>query len=376
MGLFIIVSSAVSLDDDFVQEVPTSAHKKSKPPSSCDEASVLPSNQESQVEHEATTESHPLSEEHSQRPNWNTVSIATGEISVSTTKKQKGRTNNDKSASVETIFTAFAPDPEDGDNEDSRKPSLNTLASLLGLPKTTVHRKLKIATAKREGLLAEGEHKRVWSQLANPGKGHTKNTPAIITTAVCEWIRNHPNVIVSPIAKDAIFVERGGRRQRVHKLMREISIRELHKLMTLRESEAGGLHCTLDANGNILVSDTSLRRIIINIYPNFLWGALCHYRRRMVAALKKVAENVTSTAEEKEEARRYKEDHVDKAPEKAASELDSIMCPGIESCGGRRKLRCVLRRCDACPTYKIDPAENRRDAEAPPIRFRVKRSYK
>ena len=308
---------------------------------------------------------------------------------ASTTANAKGRTNNDRSAFVETIFTALAPDEDD--ENDNRKPSVRKLANLIGIPRSTTYRKLEVGTKKRQGLLAaaQGGVQRVWSQLANIGKGHSKITPEI-TESVCEWVKSHPNVIISPIANDAIFVGKGEERRRVPKLVREISVRELHNMMILPESE-GGLGCVLDASGNVIVSDTSLRRIIKKHIPQLrpstnrhmqmcgceicismrsIWEALTRWRTRKVSKLKKKAEEAASTAEEKKTYNLYKA-HIDKLPEKASGDLDSIMCKGVETSGGHRKMICTLRRCAKCPKYKTNPIEAENGDEAETIKCNI-----
>ena len=79
---------------------------------------------------------------------------------------------------------------------------------------------------------------------------------------IVKWFKDHPNVIQSPIVNDSILVN-GERKQ---KLLRELSIREMHNEMLL-PVDSGGVGCVRDVDGNVLVSDTSLCIIIKRRIP-------------------------------------------------------------------------------------------------------------
>jgi hypothetical protein len=69
--------------------------------------------------------------------------------------------------------------------------------------------------------------------------------------SVKEWVMNHQFVRVSPIQSDTLQI---GDRQEP-KLLREISIREMHNDL-LRTEEDCGLKCARDENRQPTISDT------------------------------------------------------------------------------------------------------------------------
>jgi hypothetical protein len=70
---------------------------------------------------------------------------------------------------------------------------------------------------------------------------------------------NHPNVVESPIANKTILVHNlgTGQKERVNKLLLQISIWELHNDMLLPPDQ-GGFKEAWDENGNARISDTAL----------------------------------------------------------------------------------------------------------------------
>jgi hypothetical protein len=102
-------------------------------------------------------------------------------------------------------------------------------------------------TGKEEGAL--------WASVKRC-KGFSKISPEV-RDKLLDWIANHKNVIVSPIAKDTLLVlnSETGEKERVGKPPLEGSFGKLHNLLIERE-EDGGLTWARDANGNIVIYDT------------------------------------------------------------------------------------------------------------------------
>mgnify|MGYP000040289675 CR=1 FL=1 len=125
---------------------------------------------------------------------------------------------------------------------------------------------MKVATAKQNSLVANLESVK-WSRQSKKRKGFSKITTEK-RAAVCDWVKNHPNVIHSPIANDTILVKLEGHdeKQRVGKLLLEISVRELHCLMVAK-AEVGGLAVARDDSERIIISDSMLRKIIKKDMP-------------------------------------------------------------------------------------------------------------
>ena len=75
-------------------------------------------------------------------------------------------------------------------------------------------------------------------------------------------MRNHQFVRVSPIQADTLQIN--GRK--TPKLLREVSMRELHNDM-VESVEDGGLECALDSDGKSRIGDSSLRKILKKEIP-------------------------------------------------------------------------------------------------------------
>ena len=305
-----------------------------------------------------------------------------------TTSRPNGRPNDDKSAFVENIVMALVQ-PK-GEPKNASAPSDRNLAHLIGLTATTGRRRVLIARQKRlEMLSANGDLRREqWTSLRTKKKKECSKITPDLKERLVQWMIAHPNVIQSPIVKDTILVD-GVPTQ---KLLREISIRELHNMLVMPEID-GGLKGATEANGKVVVSDTSFTRIIKKYLPQLRRATERHkqmcgceicitvrlhkryltaWQKRMVRKLEAKAEEVTSTAKEREDSANYK-DYVFNCPEKASDDVKTIMCPEIKigTCYSYPHMRCTLRRCETCPLYKQHENEqiDGADENIPPIAF-------
>jgi hypothetical protein len=88
-----------------------------------------------------------------------------------------------------------------------------------------------------------------------------------VTTEIKEaldiWICDHSSVQPSPITRDTLLVENPstGLKERRGKLLLEIPVCELHNDM-LQPLNKGGFAGIRDADGNIIISDTTLRKLL------------------------------------------------------------------------------------------------------------------
>jgi hypothetical protein len=148
------------------------------------------------------------------------------QISMSTAKG-RGRTNDDKAAFVEAVLTAVAPDLL---SEHNDAPSLRSQSKALGISLATGHSKLLAASKKRKALKLSSASTS-WSKVTRRRKGKTNITPSV-REIVCKWVRNHENVIHSPLKDNTLLVKRSlgssTTKQCVGKLLLGIPIRELH----------------------------------------------------------------------------------------------------------------------------------------------------
>jgi hypothetical protein len=299
------------------------------------------------------------------------------------TGHKKGRTNDDKASFVEAIITAFAESPEDPDPlKKTNKPTEKERIEKLDIPYSTGRRLFKKARAKRLQLKSNTA-KVKWS-VRKKRKGFSKIT-ATVQANLRQWILDHPHVINSPIAKDTLLVRNSeGIKERVSKLLLEIPIRELHNDLILPPRE-GGLADARDASGNVIISDTSLRRLLpkqlrvaseshkqlcgceICLTARSHQLSLNAWRQRYVKKLKDNADIIEDDSLKRSALLRcqyYKDTVLPNGQNwhsNAKEALKEVQCPALPHTG-HPKWACVLGRCQECPKYCI-PLEERKYSE-------------
>jgi len=141
----------------------------------------------------------------------------------------------------------------------------------LGIAKSTFHKKMRQAKARRYNL-KHGATETLWSRMSR--RKSFRKVDHKTTLALHEWVANHPNVVRSPIAKDTIKVKKLDDEGKVvldadkkpvlenkTKLLLQISFRELYADLMKPENQ-GGFNYAYDKNGQPRVSDTSLRYLV------------------------------------------------------------------------------------------------------------------
>jgi hypothetical protein len=297
------------------------------------------------------------------------------------TSHKKGRTNDDKASFVECIITAFAESPENPLLK-TKKPTLKDQIASLDIPYSTGKRLFKKAREKRQ-LLKMKTVKVNWS-VKKKRKGFTKIT-ATIQADLRQWILDHPHVINSPIAKDTLLVRnKEGIKERVSKLLLEIPVRELHNDLILPPKD-GGLAVARDVSGNVIISDTSLRRLLptelrvaTESHKQLCGCEICltarshqlslnAWRQRYVKKLKENADNIEDVSIKRSARIRVQNYRETVLPNglnwhsKPKDALKEVQCPALPDTG-HPKWGCVLGRCQECPTYCI-PLEERKYSE-------------
>jgi hypothetical protein len=169
-------------------------------------------------------------------------------------------------------------DADGATNLDEKAPPLGATLDLLGLTRKSGAARLELAIQKRRELLvSKGASRNAkWSViLRRKWKGRRKMSP-VVKQAVVNWIQSHENVATSPICNETILAKEPGsnEKRRVPKLLLEVPVRELHNLL-VAPLDQGGLSQSRDADGKIIVSDTTLRRIMKKDLPH-----LCHMSLR------------------------------------------------------------------------------------------------
>jgi hypothetical protein len=121
---------------------------------------------------------------------------------------------------------------------------------------------LLTAAAARRLKLSEHEEGTSWSSV-EARKGHSRITKEVKLT-LHGWVLDvdHPRVVNSPTANDTLLVlnEESGKKERVGKLLIEISVRELHNDLISPASDGGLAAARVD--GKVIISDTALRYLL------------------------------------------------------------------------------------------------------------------
>lgn len=303
---------------------------------------------------------------------------------AATTQKIRSRKSGDQQAFIDTILTAVSPDEEHG------ALPLRESSKVLGLAVTTLHRQFKKTKSKRKAIKSGAADDR-WI-FKTKRKGHTKITSQL-RNAIVTWVTQNENVIHSPIARDTLLVKLPGAnsKRRVGKLLLEIPVRELHNQLVSPQSE-GGLPSARDAEGEILVSDSTLRNIMKSDIPHLRrsserYKQMCgcfvcinvtamhktflSWRRRQERILKADTNNpqrhISYCASVKNA------DGTMKHP-RPRDAIKDIMCPEHEELGFPH-WKCVLRRCKNCPSLDLHEVETDASANAALIRFQVYQSF-
>ena len=201
-------------------------------------------------------------------------------------------------------------------------------------------------------------------------------------------------VIESPISNDALLKLNPvtGKKERVPKLLLQIPVRELHNDL-LKPVEEGGLAEARDDDGRALISDTALRSMMPEqlrraterhkrmcgcetcITVRSLQQTLNAWRKRHINKLKTQLHSILDPQLRLLAIGRLEEyqTHVLRFGNKSWHERPSdavkeIQCPAIDGLG-LPKWKCVLRRCDICPTYDVPLEEKSALDDSPRIVF-------
>jgi len=303
------------------------------------------------------------------------------------TKTKEGRPNHDKASFVESIMTSISESP----NTTQKPSSMRAQSSVLGLPWSTGRRLLKNAKAKR-GLLSSMESGVEWSRRRK--RKRWQKISQDVRDKVYAWIVDHEMVVESPIANDALLKLNlvTGEKERVPKLLLQIPVRELHNDL-LKPVEEGGLLEARDNNGRALISDTALRSMMpeqlrraterhkqmcgceICITVRSLQQTLNAWRKRHINNLKNELHSILDPQCKQLAKTRLEEyqNHVLRPGNKSWHERPSdavkeIQCPAIDGIG-LPKWKCVLRRCDQCPAYRVPAEEKSALNDSPRIFF-------
>ena len=212
-----------------------------------------------------------------------------------------------------------------------------------------------------------------------------------------EWILNHPHIIPSPIAKDAILIpdpNNPKQKIRTNKLLLQIPIRELHNDL-LNRNPMIGLPEARDKNDKTLISDTGLRglmpsnvRKMTNQHKqmcgckqctlmDFYHSACLQFQSRLLTKMnQKVdqlqegsAQHSIANAQRVLYCREVRDSEGNTRFPKPRDAAMHVSCKAPDSGNDDKMLanlthfHCANIACTRCPDYKIPDAESRLDAD-------------
>ena len=253
------------------------------------------------------------------------------------------------------------------------------LYSNTSIPDRTVRRLVKKAEFQRL-TLTKREKGTTWSIITHRKGYNTKQSS--LNASLFEWVLNHPHVIASPIYKDTVIVNvpNGNgefTKERVGKLLLEISVRELHDDM-MKDPPIGFSDAYCKSTNKLLISERYLRNMLppqlkpISEYQKQMCGCECCTVMRMhhESLLKfrkreceQYSQNSTTRTRSKSLERISFNDYlseimVDNRPvfPKARDVLKSMTCEiARDQCLPRWK--CVMGRCTLCPFPSLPQME-------------------
>jgi hypothetical protein len=305
---------------------------------------------------------------------------------LQTASNERGRTNLDQALLTDTMLSALVAD-DDGE-KTKKTPTMKETMDLLGLKYSNAGKnKIKRAIQTRKKIKAAKSSTRnaKWILLIKrQWKGSRKVTKEV-RAKVIEWIKNHDHVVNSPIYNETILVTdpETSEKCRVSKLLIEIPIRELHCNL-VEACEKGGLLESRDDKGRIIVSDTTLRKIIKEDLPQLRRMSSRHklmcgceicvgvgtIQRSLNAFRRRECKKISAAAEVTVENQYYLDRVLPGGNdwhEKPRQALQEMQCPDLHC--GFPHWNCVVRDCSECPKYKVPKNETGEDENAPIIRF-------
>ena len=145
----------------------------------------------------------------------------------------RGRINDDLQSYRINAVGMLMDSPINNDDElKFNKEVFRVISNNSSIPRTSARRLMQKATNQRKKL-SNMEKCNTWSIITHRKSYNTKQN--LLNASLFEWILNHPHVVASPIFKDTVIVrvqnsDGSLRKERVGKLLLEISVRALIKI--------------------------------------------------------------------------------------------------------------------------------------------------
>ena len=199
------------------------------------------------------------------RFNEHIVNQVLKQINRSSTKSSsKGRVNDDKQSFKINMTAAMMRSPNTNvNNVLTDKKYVNMLCSKTSMSRSSA-RRLVMKASTRRCILTNSEKHTTWSIISHRSRYNTQQNS--INLKILEWILNHPHVISSPIPRDTVLVkvpQSNGQiiKERVGKLLLEISVRELHHDL-MKPPPVGLAEVYCQSTNQCIISERHLRNIL------------------------------------------------------------------------------------------------------------------
>ena len=291
----------------------------------------------------------------------------------------RGRVTDDKQSYKINITAAMMRSPNSNTSLPFEKEKyINMLYSRTSLSRSSARRLVMKAHHQREKLTTE-EMDITWSIISHRNKYNTKQK--FISSLLLEWIINHPHVVSSPFMNDTVLVKvhlPNGEttKERVGKLLIEISIRELH-LDMMKPPPIGLSEVYCKDTQNLIVSERHLRSILppqlrpITFSQKQLCGCECCTVMKMLhTSLVKSRKAAINTQSNQTRFTRRIQHLIDPMlmysntlnlndnylSYDIREQFLSMTCPRTSD-SALLKWKCVMNRCMSCPDIKLPPEE-------------------
>ena len=304
----------------------------------------------------------------------------------------RGRVNDDLQSYRTNAIALLMPSPNSISEKSLKDADIfRLLCNNTSIPKRTARRLLY--NAKKHRLkLTKNEKDTTWSLLKYRNKYNTQQS--ILNSSLFEWIINHPHVVSSPILKDTIIVKVPNPRgelvkERVGKLLLEISVRELH-LDLISDPPTGfpGAYCK-DTN-KLKISESHLRNVLppqlramtcaqkqmcgceCCTISKMLHESLLKFRRNFMSSYRPSLSSRTRSSKHSNQSSENYRSLLQQSDEVYLSRLNDIVplmsCPIPENLS-LPKLECVMGRCSNCPSLPIPAFEFSNENYLDPIHY-------
>ena len=297
---------------------------------------------------------------------------------------RRGRLNDDQESLRTNLVAAMMWSPKDNNEElpMKRNDLLRMICSDSRISRSAGKRLINKAYNRRRTLCTLSSQEKVtsWSIITQRNGYNTQQSK--LNSSLFDWIINHPHVVSSPIARDSVLVDvpcidGTKRKERVGKLLLEISVRELHQDL-MRPPPIGLKDAFCKVTKKLLISESYLRNMLppqlraMTFAQKQICGCECctimrmyhasllKYRKTILSTQGSTSRRATRTKTHKNiSLSEYELDVMENNEPKYPTPRDVIStmtCPNVSDLQ-LPKLKCVMGRCKECPRPSIPTLE-------------------